>query len=104
MIGNELSLNLSLNDETGPIVKQLTPELLNINISLSSQYQLFCLSSYQYQYQLFSRGLININTLSIIQKVPFNQFQYQYILSISPYNIVKITNFLSISHCYQYQC
>ena len=29
--------------------------------------------------------------------------QYQYMLSISPYDIVKITDFLSISHCYQYQ-
>ena len=38
----------------------------------------------------------------LFKKFPF-QFQYQYILSISPYTIVKITNFLSISHSYQYQ-
>ena len=59
-------------------------ELLNINISLSIQYQLFCLLSYQYQYhyQLSSRGLININTLSIIQKVPLSIS-----ISISPINI-----------------
>ena len=36
------------------------PELLNTKISLSIQYKLFCLSTYQYQHQypLFSRGLI----------------------------------------------
>ena len=60
------------------------PELLNINISLSIQYQLSCLSSYQYQYQyqLFSRGLININTLSITQKTPLSIS-----ISIHPINI-----------------
>ena len=54
-------------------------ELLNINISLSIQYQLFWIPSYQYQYpyQLFQRGLININIFSIIWNFTY-QFQYQY--------------------------
>ena len=63
-------------------------ELLNINFSLSIQYQLFYFPSYQYQfqYQLIQRGLININILSIIQKFP-NQFQFQYQLIDSFINI-----------------
>ena len=50
----------------------------------------------------FQEGL-SISILYQLFKKFTYQFQYQYILSISPYNIVKITNFLSISHCYQYQ-
>ena len=62
----------------------LEAELLNINFSLSIQYQLFYFPSYQYQ--LIQRGLININILSIIQKFPY-QFQYQYQLIDSFINI-----------------
>ena len=51
----------------------------------------------------FQEGLSISILYQLLKKLPY-QFQYQYILSISPYDIVKITNFLSISHCYQYQC
>ena len=51
----------------------------------------------------FKEGLSISILYQLLKKLPY-QFQYQYILSISPYDIVKITNFLSISHCYQYQC
>ena len=71
---------------------------------------------YQFNINYSVCRLININTninyfkggLSIsipyqfFQKFPY-QFQYQFMLSISPYDIVNITNCLSISHCYQYQ-
>ena len=60
--------------------------LININITINYLQEGLSISIL---YQLF-------------KKFPY-QFQYQYLLSISPYNIVKITNFLSISHCYQYQ-
>ena len=83
-------------------------ELLNINFSLSIQYQLFFFPSYQYQfqYQLIQRGLININILSIIQKFPY-QFQYQYQLIDSFINInisshlkpFKISACLKYSYC-----
>ena len=51
----------------------------------------------------FKEGLSISILYQLLKKLPY-QFQYQYILSISPYDIVKITNFLSISQCYQYQC
>ena len=50
----------------------------------------------------FQEGLSISILYQLFKKFPY-QFQYQYLLSISPYNIVKITNFLSISHSYQYQ-
>ena len=51
----------------------------------------------------FQEGLSISILYQLLKKLPY-QFQYQYILSISSYDIVKITNFLSNSHCYQYQC
>ena len=85
----------------------LSPEVHNINFSLSIQYQLFFFPSYQYQfqYQLIQRGLININILSIIQKFPY-QFQYQYQLIDSFINInINISSHLKpfkISACLKY--
>ena len=61
--------------------------LININITIN----------------YLQEGLSISILYQLLKKLPY-QFQYQYILSISPYDIVKITNFLSISHCYQYQC
>ena len=81
-------------------------------------YQRCTISIFRYQFNINYSFccLININTninyfkagLSIsipyqfFQKFPY-RFQYQFMLSISLYDIVNITNCLSISHCYQYQ-
>ena len=85
---------------------------------LPLRHQRCTISIFRYQFNINYSvcRLININTninyfkggLSIsipyqfFQKFPY-QFQYQFMLSISPYDIVNITNCLSISHCYQYQ-
>ena len=58
--------------------------LININITIN----------------YLQEGLSISILYQLLKKLPY-QFQYQYILSISPYDIVMITNFLSISHCYQ---
>ena len=50
----------------------------------------------------YFQGGLSISILyQLFKKFPF---QFQYILSISPHNVVKINNSISISHCYQYQC
>ena len=76
------------------------------------------ISIFHYQFNINYSGFLLINTnfnfnyfkegLSI--SIPYQffkkflyQFQYQFIVSMSYYDIDKITNFLSISHCSQYQ-
>ena len=81
-------------------------------------YQRCTISIFHYQFNINYSGFLLINTnfnfnyfkegLSI--SIPYQffkkflyQFQYQFIVSMSYYDIDKITNFLSISHCSQYQ-
>ena len=45
----------------------------------------------------FQRALSISITYQLFKITPY-QFQYQYLLSISTYDIVKLTNFLSMSH------
>ena len=73
------------------------PYRFNIN------YPVFLLINSNININYSQEGLSISILYQLLKKLPY-QFQYQYILSISPYDIVKITNFLSISHCYQYQC
>ena len=72
------------------------PYQFNINYSVS------LLINTNININYFKEGLSISILYQLLKKLPY-QFQYQYILSISPYDIVKITNFLSISHCYQCQ-
>ena len=77
--------------------KSIFPYRFNIN------YSVCLLINTNININYFQEGLSISILYQLLKKLPY-QFQYQYILSISPYDIVKITNFLSISHCYQYQC
>ena len=92
----------SLPESWSPCVEQscsisIFPYRFNIN------YSVCLLINTNININYFQEGLSISILYQLLKKLPY-QFQYQYILSISPYDIVKITNFLSISHCYQYQC
>ena len=98
---SSLVANCTINGLVDQIIHQscsisIFPYRFNINYSVCFLININITINY------FQEGLSISILYQLFKKFPY-QFQYQYLLSISPYNIVKITNFLSISHCYQYQ-
>ena len=115
--GNRLKRQFTyVNRQTGSPLTNSKGRKLVVLVTLVYQRCTISIFCYQFNINYSVCRLININAninyfkggLSIsipyqfFQKFPY-QFQYQFMLSISPYDIVNITNCLSISHCYQYQ-
>ena len=82
--------------ETGKQIPTIFGYQFNTNYSVS------LLINTNINFNYFKEELSISIPYQFFKKFPY-QCQYQFMLSISPYDIVKITNFLSISHCYQCQ-
>ena len=65
-------------------------------------YSGYLLINSDFNFNYFKEGLSISIPYQFFKKFLY-QFQYQFIVSMSYYDIDKITNFLSISHCSQYQ-
>ena len=88
------------NQGQGNLHQRCTISIFHYQFNIN--YSGFLLINTNFNFNYFKEGLSISIPYQFFKKFLY-QFQYQFIVSMSYYDIDKITNFLSISHCSQYQ-